>query len=755
MKVKETAQKIDFKRIALYALITMIIVISLSIMGLKFYFNSQRLEKLVLPRLEEMIKREISIKSIDLQFWPQLGVALEGVKVANPEGFSKESLAQLDSFLLSVELMPLLEHKIKIKEVTLTKPQINLIKRADGRTNYQLFSSQADSEGENSSTQQKSSNFKLNLDDLRIKEGSLTYDDLAKQGNIEINGINSSNKLDVDGKNKIVTTAGRLEIAEIKLADLAQLKDELDFSLAHQLRFNLAQKTIEAKKLDLALNGFDLANTFQLEFLKDGFRFKELQSQSGDSNLEIGVLTKSESRLHFSLEGMIYLTELCNKLPLKKGYNLTGELNPSLMGQFNIDDLPHDLSSLELLGSINISDVALNNKSADKLSAVNAEIKVEPRRIKIASLQTNLLDSSLSGTASIEEWRPLVESVLQESSANEGQIDLALKVDKIDLEKWQNNFAASGNETAEDKESSLADAVPDWPLSGSLRVDRIEYQGLELRDFVTRIESVNDLLKLLELRFKTAQGEVSGQGEMNLRTKKPSYDGDLSIKEMEVNHLLSSLTQFNDKLYGGLNLDLNLSGSGLKVGELLNSINLAGNLIVDKTRLSGEKIVGQLNSYFPIFNDTELKLGKLKGKIKLTDGRVKFEQVKTVSQGDQIELNGYSTLGGDLNYRINYLLGVQKSKEMDLKHKELLYAPDTERVQLKFELSGKTTAPKLKWDKKQLEEKIKKKVKAEVKEEEKKVEDKAKEEKKKIEDEVKEKLEEKKDELKDKVKNLF
>jgi AsmA protein len=106
---------------------------------LQIYFNSSRLKKLVVPKLEETIDYKISITDIDLQLWPQLGVVIEEMKVANPAGFSGSNLAELDSFTIAVELVPLLSKEIEVAEIKLSHPRINLVKKKTGRINYQNF----------------------------------------------------------------------------------------------------------------------------------------------------------------------------------------------------------------------------------------------------------------------------------------------------------------------------------------------------------------------------------------------------------------------------------------------------------------------------------------------------------------------------------------------------------------------------------------------------------------------------------------
>mgnify|MGYP006281375599 FL=1 len=757
MEAKAKEQKINFKKIAVYLLLAIIIIITVAVFSLKIYFNSQRLQKLVLPRLEKTIGRDISIENINLKFWPQLGVSIAEMKVANPDGFSQEHLAQLDSFILSVELLPLLQKEVEIKEVTLNSLELDLIKKKDGSTNYQLQStkeeSNTDKEKDKPDTSNQPSNFILDLDNLTLKKGRISYSDLSQKGNVEITGINSNNKLNIVGKNKKITTEGKLEIEAIELPDKELLnlkKENLSLILHHKLSFNGQENILTADKFDLAINEFDLANKFKVQFLENGFQFEELIAESGDSSLDIKVLTKSGSKLYFALQGAMNLTELWEMSPIKSDYSIKGKFNSDLTGQFDIKKVPQNLSSLELLGKIKFADFSLSGDALpDEITDTKSEISIDSKKIKVNSLQTKFLDSNFSGSADIEAWRDFVEAIINEERKIPGAINFALESDRINLNQWQKNFAAqSTSEEEENEQKSLGETIPDWPVRGKLEVGELQYQNLAVTDFKTEIKSADDLIELLNLKFNLAGGEINGAGNLNLREQTPNYNGNLNITKMEVNQLLSAFTKFQDKLYGGLNLDLDFSGTGLGVEEILNSLTMQGDLLLADTKLSARDMIEQLNSYFQIIDGSELKLGRLKGRVKLDDGKLKVNKVKTVSKGDQITLDGYSTVDGKLNFKVDYLLSAERSKKMELQHKELLYAPDTNRVQVALDLTGTTTKPRLKWDKSKLEQKLKEKAKDKVKEE-------AKEKQEKVEDKAKQKIEEKKEELKDKFKSLF
>lgn len=69
-----------------------------------------------------------------------------------------------------------------------------------------------------------------------------------------------------------------------------------------------------------------------------------------------------------------------------------------------------------------------------------------------------------------------------------------------------------------------------------------------------------------------------------------------------------------------------------------------------------------------------------------------------------------------LDYELSYLLSKDRSREINLPHKELFYVTENDQVQLDFDLIGDISAPTLKWDKSRIKERTKEKAEKKVKE---------------------------------------
>lgn len=72
-------------------------------------------------------------------------VRLQGLAVANEEGFSGDHLARAEAIDLAIEVMPLLRGRLVLQRVAVTHPDLNLVRHKDGAGNWNLGRAQPES----------------------------------------------------------------------------------------------------------------------------------------------------------------------------------------------------------------------------------------------------------------------------------------------------------------------------------------------------------------------------------------------------------------------------------------------------------------------------------------------------------------------------------------------------------------------------------------------------------------------------------
>ncbi|KJS28712.1 MAG: hypothetical protein VR64_23000 [Desulfatitalea sp. BRH_c12] len=151
------------------------------------------------PRIEaeaaKALGRPVTLGGkIEPSLFPWIGIALSDVRLGNPPGFKEKEFASVGLFEVRMKLLPLLSGNYEIKTFVIEKPSILLVKKKDGRANWQGIGAQ-DAEppapkpeqapGEKSGLSIKN----LALSQMSVSDGHLVFVDNGTGARHEIKNI--------------------------------------------------------------------------------------------------------------------------------------------------------------------------------------------------------------------------------------------------------------------------------------------------------------------------------------------------------------------------------------------------------------------------------------------------------------------------------------------------------------------------------------------------------------------------------------
>ncbi|MGM0471949.1 MAG: AsmA family protein, partial [Bacillota bacterium] len=243
----------NWTKIALTLILISIVTVFLGLIYLNNYFNHNRLKRIVIPKLERALQREVQIGDITLKYWQGLGIRLSDVRLGNSSQFSNEHLMKVKNLTLDIALLPLLQRQLKVNQIRLLEPIIYLERTADGKANY--TSTTADQK-KSSKQPVAEDTFLLTMDQIEIIDGQIKYSNQQQDWQVDLKGLNSQSSARLEN-NKFTTTSS-LELnnlsfyaAEEQLLNLTNLNSNftVDASqeelIVEQLRSNLADSVIE------------------------------------------------------------------------------------------------------------------------------------------------------------------------------------------------------------------------------------------------------------------------------------------------------------------------------------------------------------------------------------------------------------------------------------------------------------------------------------------------------------------------------
>ena len=125
------------KKLFIIAGVVLIVVVAVIVIGLaniNRIIESQR--EPILDRAELALGRDITVGDIKATLWPELGVRVSDVSLADDPAFSEDPFVIAGGVHVSVRLMPLLRKEVEIKRLTLESPRITVIRDPEGVLNY-------------------------------------------------------------------------------------------------------------------------------------------------------------------------------------------------------------------------------------------------------------------------------------------------------------------------------------------------------------------------------------------------------------------------------------------------------------------------------------------------------------------------------------------------------------------------------------------------------------------------------------------
>ncbi len=129
-------------KIIKYTAITVGIVILVAIIFSKVIFSSDRLTALVLPKISQLLNRDVSAEQVELSFFPTIGIKITGLRVSNPSYTKFDSPYLLDarSVVIDAKILPLLKNRLVINNVIFYSPTFYIEQNSRGRMNtYRLL----------------------------------------------------------------------------------------------------------------------------------------------------------------------------------------------------------------------------------------------------------------------------------------------------------------------------------------------------------------------------------------------------------------------------------------------------------------------------------------------------------------------------------------------------------------------------------------------------------------------------------------
>lgn len=126
-----------------------VVLLVLAAVALATLIDPNRYRDDIVQAVKAQTGRDLKIEGdLSLSFYPWLGLETGRLVLANAKGFGPEPFAVVGSSETRVELLPLLRQRVVVDAVRLEGLQLNLARKADGRTNWEDLAAAGGKPGE-------------------------------------------------------------------------------------------------------------------------------------------------------------------------------------------------------------------------------------------------------------------------------------------------------------------------------------------------------------------------------------------------------------------------------------------------------------------------------------------------------------------------------------------------------------------------------------------------------------------------------
>lgn len=188
--------------------IGVLVLVALMAMAALVAVPSERIAAIAADRLGDGLGREVRLDGeVRPTLWPHLGVRAAGLRVANPDWAGEAPLIAAEALSVRVPWSAILSGEVQIDEVTLVRPEITLVRAADGRVSWAM-SDAAASPGEGASAETSGAGRRpLAISAAEITGGALTWRDEGAGESLRISGLDARLALPADSPASIEAAA--------------------------------------------------------------------------------------------------------------------------------------------------------------------------------------------------------------------------------------------------------------------------------------------------------------------------------------------------------------------------------------------------------------------------------------------------------------------------------------------------------------------------------------------------------------------
>ena len=511
-------------------------------MAVTLLFDANSFRTRISAEVDKSIHRQLVVGDIHVTVFPTLGARIKDAKLSNAPGFGEEPMAQVGEAQVGIRILPLLLHgRADISSITLKDLRLNLLKQADGKSNWDDLTSpekpaQPQQGHKPAAPPKQGGNGELRIGGIDIDNANISYVDQQAKKSYALSKFKFKTGSIASGK-----------AFDLKLAFSAAVADpavNADVEASTRLDIDGPNKLFDAQSLEasVAASGQGVPGGKQDLKLSGSVHF---DGDKGTFKLADGKLSLANIVASITLDG--------SGLDGEAGH-FAGRLD---VAPFN----PRD--TFKALG---IEAPKTADSAALQQASLSANIDAVKNNPRLTDLVVKLDQSTLSGSAGV-------------TGSGGADVHFALKLDQIDADRYmappaaRNPVASQGSSKPGEGDNAPLPLgkLDSFSADGSIDIGKLKLKNLNLANAQIKVAMAKGAQKNINLGANLYGGTLASATRLGPGAR-PTLAQTLKLASISAGPLLQDFMG-KDYVSGTGNVSLDVSTVGNTVAELKRALN--------------------------------------------------------------------------------------------------------------------------------------------------------------------------------------
>ena len=353
-----------------------------------------------------------------------------------------------------------------------------------------------------------------------------------------------------------------------------------------------------------------------------------------------------------------------------------------------------DETPLRVSGTVHLEDTSLQPAGFTRPFTIQeADLAFDPNQAELKNLHMTIGEGTIEGYAKVNDFEaPQVE----------------FSGEYLDVSALQSSIDFS-QEPSRGQREGQADQSASWftkmTASGQLKFKKVQHGTLILEPFEATARFANSQLLCEPISFGLHGGTGTGRLQINLSQSEPSATFSGQLEQVDANQLLSANTEFQDRLFGNLQVSLQLETSGAERNRIFETAKGQGTLRLTQGRLGLLNLgreVATINSLVGLpFAEKDTTLEELSFTFQIADSWVRTKDLLIRTPELTMSAVGGIGLDGELDFEATAAFTPEASQQLSGPAAGLfgrLFTDSYKRIVIPFDIKSSFLQPQFKVD---------------------------------------------------------